>query len=125
MFEALLRYGDRNSMAFSREVRLPFLSHELVEFVYSLPSVYKIHNGWTKYLLRKSFEGIIPAEISWRKEKVGYEPPHNLWMEFPPIKEKWSEAIRWLVNEKILEESGIKKNKVWDYLMVYKLFNNG
>ena len=33
----LLRYADRNSMAQSREVRLPFLDHELVEFVFSLP----------------------------------------------------------------------------------------
>ena len=32
----LLRYSDRNSMAHSREVRLPFLSHKLVEFVFSL-----------------------------------------------------------------------------------------
>ena len=125
MFEALLRYGDRSSMAFSREVRLPFLSHELVESVYSLPSVYKIHNGWTKYVLRKSFEGTIPTEITWRKEKVGYEPPHNSWMESALMKERWSEAVRWLVGEKILEESSIKKNKVWEYLMVYKLFNNG
>ena len=125
MFEALLRYGDRSSMAFSREIRLPFLSHELVEFVYSLPATYKIHNGWTKYLLRKSFEGKIPEEITWRKEKIGYEPPHNLWMEFPRMKERWSEAIRWLVKEKILDEKGIKKNKVWEYLMAYKLFNNG
>ena len=124
MFEALLRYGDRNSMAFSREVRLPFLSHELVEFVYSLPSVYKIYNGWTKYLLRKSFEGTIPAEITWRKEKVGYEPPHHSWMETPVMKERWKEAIHWLVKEKILEESHIKQSKVWEYLMVYKLFNN-
>jgi asparagine synthase (glutamine-hydrolysing) len=125
MFEALLRYGDRNSMAFSREVRLPFLSHELVEFVYSLPAVYKIHNGWTKYLLRKSFEGIIPHDITWRKEKVGYEPPHNQWMNTPLMKERWNEAVRWLVSEKILEENGIKKNKIWEYIMVYKLFNNG
>jgi asparagine synthase (glutamine-hydrolysing) len=125
MFEALLRYGDRSSMAFSREVRLPFLSHELVEFVYGLPPTYKIHNGWTKYVLRKSFEGKIPAEITWRKEKVGYEPPHKQWMESPLMKERLNEAVSWLVKEKILEYSGIKKNKVWDYLMAYKLFNNG
>src|SRR6266545_4380552 len=33
----LLRYADRNSMAHSREVRLPFLDHRLVEFVFRLP----------------------------------------------------------------------------------------
>ena len=34
----LLRYADRNSMAHSREVRLPFLNHNLVEFIFSMPS---------------------------------------------------------------------------------------
>jgi len=40
-FSELLRYADRNSMAHSREVRLPFLYHELVEFIFSLPSSFK------------------------------------------------------------------------------------
>ena len=35
----LLRYADRNSMAHSREVRLPFLFHELVQFIFSLPAL--------------------------------------------------------------------------------------
>ena len=52
--EELLRYADRNSMAHGREPRLPFLSHELVEFIFSLPSHFKIRNGWTKWLLRKT-----------------------------------------------------------------------
>lgn len=37
--QSLLRFCDRNSMAQSREVRLPFLSHELVAFVFSLPPI--------------------------------------------------------------------------------------
>ena len=36
--EELLRFADRNSMAHGREVRLPFLNHELVEFIFSLPA---------------------------------------------------------------------------------------
>ncbi|HLX90484.1 MAG TPA: asparagine synthase (glutamine-hydrolyzing), partial [Puia sp.] len=51
--EELLRYADRNSMTHGREVRLPFLSHELVQFVFSLPSSFKIRQGYTKWLLRK------------------------------------------------------------------------
>src|ERR1051326_1879748 len=51
--EELLRYADRNSMAHGREVRLPFLSHELVEFLFSLPSNFKIREGWTKWILRQ------------------------------------------------------------------------
>jgi len=76
----LLRYADRNSMAHSREVRLPFLNHELVEFVHSLPDKYLLKNGWTKLILRKSMTGILPNSICWRKDKVGYEPPQDRWM---------------------------------------------
>lgn len=49
----LLRYADRNSMAHSREIRLPFLSHKLIEFVFSLPDEFLLKDGWTKYIHRK------------------------------------------------------------------------
>jgi asparagine synthase (glutamine-hydrolysing) len=73
--QELLRYADRNSMAHSREVRLPFLYHKLVEFVFSLPATYKVNGGFTKYILRKSMEDRLPGSIVWRKDKIGYEPP--------------------------------------------------
>jgi Asparagine synthase (glutamine-hydrolyzing) len=66
-------------MAHSREVRLPFLYHELVEFVFRLPSEYKIKNGWTKALLRYSLADVLPAEITWRKNKLGFAPPQKKW----------------------------------------------
>ncbi len=75
--QSLLKYSDRNSMANSVEVRLPFLSHKLVEYMFKLPSTFKINKGWTKWLLRESFSNLLPDEIAWRKEKVGYEPPKN------------------------------------------------
>ncbi|MBK6634927.1 MAG: hypothetical protein IPG38_12010 [Chitinophagaceae bacterium] len=43
--EELLRFADRNSMAHGCEVRLPFLNHELAEFVFSLPAQLKMHEG--------------------------------------------------------------------------------
>jgi asparagine synthase (glutamine-hydrolysing) len=73
--QELLRYSDRNSMAHSREVRLPFLYHNLVEFVFTLPSRFKINSGFTKFVLRKALENRMPSTIVWRKDKVGYEPP--------------------------------------------------
>ena len=76
-WEELLRYADRNSMAHSREVRLPFLQHDLVEFVFSLPSGMKIKDGFTKWILRRSMEQILPGNICWRKDKIGYEPPQQ------------------------------------------------
>lgn len=82
----LLRYADRNSMAHSREVRLPFLSHKLVEFVFSLPDDYKLNNGWTKFILRKSMNNILPSSICWRVDKIGYEPPQSNWLNSEKIK---------------------------------------
>ncbi len=90
--EDLLRYADRNSMAHSREVRLPFLSHELVEFVFSLPAHFKIKNGFTKHLLRAAMDNFLPKQIVWRKDKVGFEPPQQQWMQHAQIQEQLMEA---------------------------------
>ena len=85
----LLRYADRNSMAHSREVRLPFLSHKLVEFVFSLPENYKLNLGWTKYILRLAMNDTLPESICWRVDKIGYEPPQSTWISEP----KWQDKI--------------------------------
>lgn len=77
----LLRYEDRNSMAFSIESRVPFLDHKLVEFVLSLPSHYKLHNGWSKYVQRKASQGKMPEEIVWRRDKLGFATPQHYWKE--------------------------------------------
>ena len=100
--EELLRYADRNSMAHGREVRLPFLQHELVEFLFMLPSSFKIRNGWTKWLLRQSMDPRLPADITWRKGKTGFEPPQRSWMEDMRMQEMIREAKKKLVAEKIL-----------------------
>jgi asparagine synthase (glutamine-hydrolysing) len=76
----LLRYADRNSMAHSREVRLPFLDHRLVEFVFNLPDRLIIKGGWTKWILREAFRGIVPEAISFRADKLGYMPPQERWL---------------------------------------------
>jgi asparagine synthase (glutamine-hydrolysing) len=108
----LLRYADRNSMAHGREVRLPFLSHELVEFIFSLPSKFKIHNGWTKWILRKTVEKKLPAETVWRKDKVGFEPPQKSWMEHELVKDYLHESKKNLVRKNILKSSVLdKKNQ--------------
>ena len=76
----LLRYADRNSMAHSREVRLPFLDHELVEFVFKLPDRWLTRDAWTKWILRKAFVDMVPPEISNRIDKLGYMPPQERWL---------------------------------------------
>lgn len=107
--EELLRFADRNSMAHGREVRLPFLNHELVQFIFSLPANFKIHDGWTKWILRKSMDNILPDEIVWRKDKVGYETPQKQWMTDPVLQDFMHEAKRKLIAGGILKPSALDK----------------
>jgi asparagine synthase (glutamine-hydrolysing) len=104
--QQLLRYADRNSMAHSLEVRLPFLSHELVEFIFSMPSSIKINDGWTKWIMRKSFN-ILPEEIRWRKDKIGFEPPQKSWTDAPKFKELVHEGRKKLVANNYLNKKNV------------------
>ncbi len=101
----LLRFADRNSMADGVEIRLPFLNHEFVEFIFSLPSHYKIRNGFTKWILRKATENKLPKEIVWRTDKIGYEPPQEQWMQEPLMQQYIHSAKQKLVDEKILKSA--------------------
>jgi len=79
----LLRYADRNAMAFSRETRFPFLDHDLVDWCIGLPDEAYINNGWQKWILRASAEGLLPPAIQWRADKVGYAAPLDVWLRGP------------------------------------------
>jgi asparagine synthase (glutamine-hydrolysing) len=79
--QPLLRHEDRNSMAFSVEARVPFLDHSLVEFVFSLPSRFKIRDGYTKRVLRDGMRGVIPEKIRWRVKKLGFATPERKWQQ--------------------------------------------
>jgi asparagine synthase (glutamine-hydrolysing) len=107
--EELLRYADRNSMAHSREVRLPFLNHELVQFIFSLPSSCKIKEGFTKWILRSTMQKQLPESIVWRKDKIGFEPPQYQWMQHSTMQEIIHESKKKLVNQKILDPSVLNR----------------
>jgi asparagine synthase (glutamine-hydrolysing) len=77
---ALLRYEDRNSMAFSREARLPFLDYRLAEFVFALGPSYRIRDGWSKWILRQATAGMLPETVRWRRGKLGYPTPEKRWL---------------------------------------------
>jgi len=78
---ALLRYEDRNSMAFSLEARVPFLDYRLVEFCFSLPVTQRIRDGWTKWVLRQAMDGILPEQVRWRRSKLGFATPEQRWLQ--------------------------------------------
>lgn len=78
---SLLRYEDRNSMAFSIESRVPFLTPELVNFVLSLPEKYIIApDGTSKAVFRRAMRGIVPDCILDRKDKIGFATPERKWL---------------------------------------------
>ena len=77
-----LRLGNEYYPPASVIYRRPFLDHRLAEYVFSLPACYKLHNGWTKYLLRAAMEGILPAKVCWRRQKVGGTIPGSIWKDF-------------------------------------------
>jgi asparagine synthase (glutamine-hydrolysing) len=87
---ALLRYEDRNSMAFSVEARTPFLDYRLVERAQALPSADLIRRGWTKAILREAMEGIVPESVLWRRDKLGFATPEVRWLrEIAPRVREW------------------------------------
>ena len=81
----LLKYEDRNSMRFSVEARTPFAdSIELIEYIFSIPSRYKIVKGWNKNILRQSMKSYLPHEIFQRRDKIGFEAPQKSWAKMIP-----------------------------------------
>jgi asparagine synthase (glutamine-hydrolysing) len=104
----LLRYADRNSMAFSREVRLPFLDHRLVEFLFAIPVEQKISGSKTKVVLRNSISGIVPEEIRNRKDKLGFAPPEVSWLSGP--------LRPWV--EDVFSSAEFRQREWWDPVIV-------
>jgi asparagine synthase (glutamine-hydrolysing) len=78
--DGILVKVDRASMMHSLEVRSPFLDIELVDFVRTIPSAYKLRHGQTKYLLKKALEPILPAEVLYRNKK-GFGVPTGKWFQ--------------------------------------------
>lgn len=133
--QELLHYADRNSMAWGREVRLPFLNHDLVQFLFSLPSGFKMRNGYTKWLLRDAYRERLPEKIAWRKGKTGFETPQKSWMQDIQVQRMINESREILVDYKILSPKVLKKpivpraayekdNRDWRYWMAGILYKH-
>jgi asparagine synthase (glutamine-hydrolysing) len=89
-----LHSGDRNAMAFGVETRFPFLDHRLVDWCIGLPDDVLIEGGWQKSILRKAARTVIPPEVCWRPEKVGFRAPQDRWM---------TGALRGWIRERVFE----------------------
>jgi asparagine synthase (glutamine-hydrolysing) len=87
----LLRHGDRNSMMFSIESRVPFLTKDMAEFLLSLPEEYLISmKGETKSIFREAMRGVVPDDVLNRKDKIGFETPElDIFRQLRPKIGEW------------------------------------
>jgi asparagine synthase (glutamine-hydrolysing) len=96
--EDLLVKADRASMAASLELRVPYLDHELVEFLWSV----KPGTLYQKRLLKKIFRGKLPPEILARQKK-GFAVPFSVWLRRP----EFIKLIRPYFDEGFIKRQGI------------------
>jgi asparagine synthase (glutamine-hydrolysing) len=89
----LLRFADRNSMAHSVEVRLPFLDRRVAEFALSLRARMLVSDGISKRVLRDAARDAVPAVVLDRRDKVGYETPEASWFGAPEVRRRLGEVL--------------------------------
>lgn len=111
--QTLLRYEDRNSMRFQIESRTPFADdRRLIEAVFAIPSVYKIHNGFSKWLLRESSKSVLPSKVYRRTDKIGFATPEYDWLL--PQKDYFKEIV--MSNSSSVLDT-VKLGREWDNVM--------
>jgi asparagine synthase (glutamine-hydrolysing) len=88
----LLRWDDRNFMAFSVEGRYPFLDHQLIELCLRMTPEALYRAGWVKEPLRRGLKSVLPEAIARRRSKVGLETPQASWLRtsLRPRIEAWA-----------------------------------
>jgi asparagine synthase (glutamine-hydrolysing) len=100
----MLTKVDRMSMANSLEVRVPFLDHELVNFVFSLPEDYKICSTHRKRILQDTFKDILPERL-YKRPKHGFEVPLLSWFRTD---------LKSMIHDDLLSKDFIKKQGIFN-----------
>lgn len=106
----LLKWEDRNSMAFGLEARPPFLDTRLADIGFSIPDSLKINNGWTKCILRKAMKGTLPEKIRLRRDKKGFFTPEAEWLN------QMHDEIKYALEKPFAEEVVFKKGATKRYV---------
>jgi len=109
----LLRYADRNSMAWSRELRLPFLDERVVKRGLGSGWRLSLESGWTKERLRRLAARRLPDEIVWRRGKTAYDVPERLWLAHPGVQTQVRESVEFLRSRQILAPREEPKTTAW------------
>ncbi|MEY2519939.1 MAG: hypothetical protein QOF24_1698 [Verrucomicrobiota bacterium] len=103
MRRMLLRDADQMSMAVSLEMRVPFLDHELVEYVLGLPAAVKKRYSGVKGLLVEACRDLLPASV-YERSKAGFVLPMKPWM-LGPLASFVHEGLRETVARKLLPQN--------------------
>jgi asparagine synthase (glutamine-hydrolysing) len=97
-----LNYNDKMGMASGIEVRVPFLDHELTEWVAAqVPPQMKLHGHTKKYILREAMRPLLPPEVL-RQQKAGFGAPISGW-----LREDLREMVGDLLNESSVKQRGL------------------
>ncbi len=86
LLPALLQVEDRVSMAASLESRVPLLDTRIVDLVTTMPPPLKFQGGRPKHIFKKAVEGLLPAQVLERKDKMGFPVPLADWLRGGPVR---------------------------------------
>lgn len=104
----LLRFEDRNTMAFGLEARVPFVDHLFVEWMAELPADVRLRGGWTKRILRDALADLLPPAIRKRKSKLGFDTPDAAWLQ-GPMKEWFRDTLSRPVHlPSVVDQAGVR-----------------
>jgi asparagine synthase (glutamine-hydrolysing) len=109
MRHMLLRDSDQMSMAVSLELRVPFLDHELVEFVLGLPEAVKRRGSRPKGLLIEACRDLLPASV-YDRPKRGFSLPMQQWM-LGPLASFVEEGLRETIARELLPEPFVRRQE--------------
>jgi asparagine synthase (glutamine-hydrolysing) len=107
MRRMLLRDADQMSMAVSLELRVPFLDHELVEYVLGLPEAVKKPYPGPKGLLVEACRDLLPPSV-YRRPKTGFVLPMKVWM-LGPLASFVEEGRRETVSRRLLPSAFVNE----------------
>jgi len=106
MRRMLLRDADQMSMAVSLEMRVPFLDHELVEYVLGLPAEEKRRYAGVKGLLVEACRDLLPPSV-YDRPKAGFVLPMKHWMR-GPLESFVGDGLRETIARQLLPEIFVK-----------------
>ena len=107
-----LYYNDRFSMAHSVELRTPYLDHELVELIFSIPATKRINDKIYKPILRKISKKYLPSSY-FKQEKKGFSVPLSEVM-----RKDYKNKVLYYLSKKNLRKVGIMKTNFYDNFVI-------